>query len=146
MDADNDFNDGDDNNNDYNNNHNYNTNNTNNDNNNTDNITSNDEAASMIMMTIDCALTYVIRSKMTAVHFAALFNHPACLKTLLSSKADVNTRTKYACLDFCCCCKRDVKLFRRFGETPLNRARETWAQRVRGLTECIALLEAAGAL
>lgn len=97
MDADNDFNDGDDNNNDYNNNNNYNTNNTNNNNNNTNNNTSNDEAASMTMMTIDCALTYAIRSEMTAVHFAVLDNHPACLKTLLSSKADVNTRTKYAC-------------------------------------------------
>ena len=92
-----------------------------------------------LLRALECMLTHVIRLGRTAVHSAVNRNQSASVEALVKTKADVNIRDECACLAACCCCKVDLKLFRRFKESLLEEARYKNQQ------DCIAVLEAAGA-
>ena len=51
----------------------------------------------LLLRTLECKRTRVIREGRTAVHFAAEHDKPAIIEALFMMKADVNICDKYMC-------------------------------------------------
>ncbi len=82
-------------------------------------------------------LMLVISKGKTALHWAVRDKgNLSAIEALVRMKADVNIRDGCACLAYRFIDEVDLKLFRRDGNSPLN---------LTSHTECIAVLEAAGA-
>ncbi len=82
-------------------------------------------------------LTLVIRRGKTALHLAVKYGRP--IDSLLKIKVDVNTKDECACFAACCGFNVDLKVFCRYGQSPLELAKENKH------LEYLAVLEAAGA-